>query len=417
MARPFLKVIFFVSFLFPCAVQAQQADKYKSFNRFAGMTPYIDYFASERQSVTPYIKPAAEAVKRLQALLGETLPKGAIFICSSLEQKDSLYEPIILKMGYMWTLSIETPDVAAEEMMARMKSMMGDEMPAEIMDRMKSRQSDMMAAAEGRMVSETVRKIAYAVIQTSFAENLRYRSSRLNDMGKSPLPDWLDIGIGTYVIGNDPNLGYLQENMEQTFPLEDVLTMSRPFVASTFLQTENSDSGGSMFGSRGGRGGMSGGQGFPSGGFGGMDGGQGFPSGGFEGMGQGGFPPSGGFGGTNGGQGFPSGGFGGGQDSTGGNNSRQGGFQRTIPKDEQDQMIFDGQSSTFFAFLLEKLGIEKVKELIQAVREDVEGRDFIARPDMLGDDYAKIEEEWIEWVGNLKPQRESFGGKPAPKQM
>ena len=80
-------------------------------------------------------------------------------------------------------------------------------------------------------------------------------------------------------------------------------------------------------------------------------------------------------------------------------------------------MIFDGQSSTFFAFLLEKVGIEKVRELIQAVQEDVEGRDFIAREDMLGDDYGKIEEEWIEWVGKQKPIRESFGDKPAPKQI
>ena len=305
-------------------------------------------------------------------------------------------------------MTIETPDVAAEEMLARIKSRMGDEIPAEIMDRMKSRQSDMVAAAEGRMVNETVRQIAYAVIQTTFAKNLRYRSSRLNDMGKSPLPDWLDIGIASYVAGNDPNLSYLQENMEQTFPLEDILSMSRPFVASTFLQTGNSGSSGSSFGSRGGRSssGMSGGQGFPSGGFGGMSGGQGFPSGGFGGM--------------SGGQGFPSGGFGGmssGQSSSRGNNGSQGGFQRTIPKDEQDQMIFDGQSSTFFTFLLEKVGIEKVRELIQAVQKGVEGRDFVSKPDMLGDDFGKTEDEWIEFVGNLKPQSEPFGRKPQPKQM
>jgi hypothetical protein len=389
MFRPLLTVIFLVTFLFPSAVQAQQADKYKSFNRFAGAVPYVDFFASKRQSISPYVKPATETIRKLQTLLGDSLPKGAIFICSSLEQKDSLYEPIILKLGYKWSLTVETADVAAEEMLARIKSRMGDEIPAEIMDRMKSRQSDMVASAEGRMVDETVRQIAYAVIQTTFAKNLRYRSSRLNDMSKSPLPDWLDIGIGSYVTGNDPNLSYLQENMEQTFPIEDVLSMSRPFVASTFLQSGN---------------GGSGGQGFPPGGFGGGSGGQGFPPGGFGGM--------------SGGQGFPSGGFGGGgrQGSSRGNNGSQGGFQRTIPKDEQDQMLFDGQSSTFFAFLLQKVGIEKVKELIKAVQGGIEGRNFIARPDMLGDDFGKIEDEWIEFVENLKPQRETFGGKPAPKQ-
>ena len=403
MARSILTVIISALFLFPYAVQAQQPDKYKSFNRFTGAVPHIDFFASKRQSITPYVKPAEETIGKLQALLGNTLPKGAIFVCSSLEQKDSIYEPIILKMGYKWTLSIETPEVMAEEMMARIKSRMGDDVPAEIMDRIKSRTPDMVSSAEGRMANETVRKIAYAVIQTNFAKDLRYRSSRLNDMGKSPLPDWLDIGIGTYVTGNDPNLNYLQENMEQTFPLEDILTMSRPFVASTFLQTENSGSSDGMFGSRGGRSGMNGGQGFPSGGFGGM--------------GQGGVPPSGGFGGMRSGEGPPSGFNGGGQGFPGGNGSPQGGFQRVIPKDEQDQMIFDGQSSTFFTFLLEKVGIEKVKELIQAVQEDIVARDFIARSDMLGDDYGKIEQEWIEWVGKLKPQRESFGRKPAPKQM
>ncbi len=79
-------------------------------------------------------------------------------------------------------------------------------------------------------------------------------------------------------------------------------------------------------------------------------------------------------------------------------------------------MLFDGQSSTFFAFLLQKVGIEKVKELIKAVQGGIEGRNFIARPDMLGDDFGKIEDEWIEFVETLKPQRETFGGKPAPKQ-
>ncbi|MBN2243164.1 MAG: hypothetical protein JW793_10775 [Acidobacteria bacterium] len=416
MARSFLKTLFFIGFLFPFAAQAQEIDKYKSFNRFAGMVPRIDFYASKRQSIDPYVKPAAEAVQKLQSLLGDDLPKGAIFICSSLEQKDSIYEPIILKMGYAWTLTLETPEVRADEMLAQMKSMMGEEIPAEIMERIKKRPTDMMASAEGRMVAETVRQIAYAVIQTSFAKNLRYRSSRLNDMGKSPLPDWLDIGIGAYVTGYDPNLNYLQQNMQQSFPLEDVLTMSRPFVASTFLGTGTNGGSEGMSGSRSGRGGFNGGQGFPSGGFGAMGQGGFPPTGGFGAMGQGGLPPSGGFGAMGSGGGMPSG-SGDSQGSQGRSGASQGGFQRTIPKDEQDQMLFDGQSSTFFAFLLEKVGVEKVRELIQSVQQGVEGRDFVARPDMLGDDYGKIEEEWIEWVGNIKPPAEPTGRKPAPKQM
>jgi hypothetical protein len=234
-------------------------------------------------------------------------------------------------------------------------------------------------------------------------------------MGKSPLPDWLDIGIGAYATGQDPNINYLKQNMEQTFSIEDVLTMSRPFVASTFLQGDNSGNG---------RGGFGGGQGFPPGGFGGaggeggsqggFNGGQGFPPGGFGG-GQG-FPP-GGFGGD---QGFPPGGFGGGQGRQGGSGGQRGGSQRTIPKDEQDQMIFDGESSTFFAFLLEKVGMDKMKALIASVREDSSGtgaRKYVTRPDMLGDDFTKIEEQWIDYVQNLQPEpASSRSGMPQAKQ-
>jgi len=375
MNRFFLSLSIIIALFLPHSIWAQQSATFKSFNIYTGLVPGVDFFASKKQLTSSYQEPVTQVVERLNTLLGKSPPKGAIFICSTLEQKDSIYEPMILKMGYSWTLSIETADIQAEEMMARIKSMMGDDIPAEIMDRMSNRQPAMIG---NRMIQDTVQKIAYAVIQTSFAENLQYRSSRLNDMGKSPLPDWLDIGIGVYATGEDPALTYLKQNMEQTFPIEDVLTMSRPFVASMFLQEESSESGGGMFGSGGGgRGGMGGGQG-------------GGPPAGFEGMGSEGGPPAG-FGG-------------GGRGSSGGEGAQRGGPQRTIPKDEQDQMIFDGQSSTFFAFLLEKVGMEKIRELIDAIQAGTEGRDFIARSDMLGDDYGEIEEEWLEWAQDLKTE-------------
>jgi hypothetical protein len=401
MVRSIITTLFLVFLFSPQLICAQQAEKFKSFNKYTGLVPGIDFFASKRQSAEPYEKPVTQEIERLQTLLGENLPKGAIFICSTLEQKDSIYEPMILKMGYSWVLSLESQEIQAEEMMARIKSMMGeDEIPAEIMERLKSRQSDMMASANSRMVNDTLRKIANAIIQTSFAENFRYRSSRVNDVIKSPLPDWLDIGIAVYAIGDDPNLSYLLQNLEQTFPIDDVLTMSRPFVASLFLQDLDGGSNSEGFGSRGGSGG-------------GFEGGQGFPSGGFSGMGRGDFP-QGGFSGR--GQGdFPQGGFGGrGGRSSGESDGQRGGRQRTIPKDEQDQMIFDGQASTFFTFLLEKVGIEKIRELIQAVQEGVEGRDFIAREDMLGDDFRRIEQQWTEYVENLEP-RPPFPGSGMPK--
>jgi hypothetical protein len=401
MVRSVITALFLVFLFSPQFIWAQQAEKFKSFNKYSGLVPGIDFFASKRQSAEPYEKPVTQAIEKLQTLLGENLPKGAIFICSTLEQKDSIYEPMILKMGYSWVLSLESQEIQAEEMMARMKSMMGeDEIPAEIMERFKSRQSDMMVSANTRMVNDTLRKIANAIIQTSFAENFRYRSSRVNDIIKSPLPDWLDIGIAVYAMGDDPNLSYLLQNMEQTFPIDDVLTMSRPFVASLFLQDLDGGSNSEGFGSRGrGGGDFEGSQGFPSGGFGGSGQG-GFPQGGFSGRGQGDFP-QGGFGGRGGG-------------SSGETGGQRGGRQRTIPKDEQDQMIFDGQASTFFVFLLEKVGIEKIQELIQAVQEGVEGRDFIAREDMLGDDFRRIEQQWMEYVENLEP-RPAFPGSGMPK--
>jgi hypothetical protein len=402
MVRSVITALFLVFLFSPQFIWAQQAEKFKSFNKYSGLVPGIDFFASKRQSAEPYEKPVTQAIEKLQTLLGENLPKGAIFICSTLEQKDSIYEPMILKMGYSWVLSLESQEIQAEEMMARMKSMMGeDEIPAEIMERFKSRQSDMMVSANTRMVNDTLRKIANAIIQTSFAENFRYRSSRVNDIIKSPLPDWLDIGIAVYAMGDDPNLSYLLQNMEQTFPIDDVLTMSRPFVASLFLQDLDGGSNSEGFGSRGrGGGDFEGSQGFPSGGFGGSGQG-GFPQGGFSGRGQGDFP-QGGFGGRGGG-------------SSGETGGQRGGRQRTIPKDEQDQMIFDGQASTFFVFLLEKVGIEKIQELIQAVQEGVEGRDFIAREDMLGDDFRRIEQQWTEYVRNLTPPQPSFPGSGMPK--
>jgi len=76
--------------------------------------------------------------------------------------------------------------------------------------------------------------------------------------------------------------------------------------------------------------------------------------------------------------------------------------QRVLPKDEQDRMLFDGQSSTFFFFLIEKVGIEKVRELIRLTREGMESREYLERPEVLGGDFGKIEEEWAAWVKALR---------------
>jgi len=374
MVRPVIAAFILTVTLGIGRVNAQQPVGFKNFTSFRQVVTGIDFFASNRQVVAPYEKPAAEAMAKLRELFGTNLPKGAIFICSTLEQKDSIYEPKVLKMGYGWTLTATTPDVRTQEMLARIKSQMGGEVPAEIMTRLRSRPPEMTADAEKQMVSTMVQQMAHAVIQVLLVKDLQFRSSRLDDMGKSPLQDWLDIGIASYVSGTQANLAYLQQHMDQTFPIEDILSMSRPFVASS--------SGGGGGGNRGGNAARTGGGNADAGG------GQGMPQAGFGGGGNNA--------GSSGGQGMArvQGGFGGGG---------RGGMQRNLPKDEQDRMLFDSEASTFFAFMLEKVGIEKIKVLITQAQEGKESRDFVTQADVLGPDFEKIEGSWADWVKALKP--------------
>ena len=385
MVRPIIAAFILIAVFGINSANAQQPATFKNFSAFRDLAPGIDFFASNRQVVTPYEKPAGETITKLKSLLGTSLPKGAIFVCSTLEQKDAVYEPKVLKMGYGWTLTAVTSAVRSQEMLARIKAQMGGELPAEIMDRMQKMPPEMMANAEKQMVASVTQQIAYAVIQSTFAKDLQFRSSRLDDMGKSPLPDWLDIGIGFYVSGPNSALTYLQQNMEQSFPLEDILSMARPFVASS------SDQGGGGPGGFGGMGRMGGS-------------GAGGNSGGFN-RAQGNAPSGFGGGSMGGSGGRSAGGFpGGGMSGAGGQGGMRGGMQRTLPKDEQDRMLFDGQASTFFAYMLERAGTDKMRELIRQVREGKESRDYIAKPDVLGPDFQKIEADWAAWVKAQKAE-------------
>ena len=76
-------------------------------------------------------------------------------------------------------------------------------------------------------------------------------------------------------------------------------------------------------------------------------------------------------------------------------------------------MLFDGQASTFFAYLIDKVGLERVKQLVKQAVEGKESREFVTQPDVLGPDFTKIEEGWAGWVKNLKApqsQRQGFQG-------
>ena len=433
-----------------------QTVSFKNFNSFLGIVPGIDFFALNRQTIAPYEETAANAAAKLKYLIGNDIPKGAIFICSNLAQKDSLYEPSVLKQGYSWVLVLNTPEMRMEEQMERIKSQIGDNIPEEIRQRMSNMARNMPRDMMMPNIPNTLaRDIAFAVLQTmAHDEYFQYRSSRVDDVSKSPLQDWLDIGISVYVSGDKSPVAYLRENLDLSFPIEDVLFMSRPFVGLGGTDMRN-----------GGRNGMGGG-GFPGGGFpaGGFPGG-GFPGGDFPG---GGFP-GGGFPGG----GFPAGGFptpsaadmaemmrmmannfpggfpgagqqeqakskpeggeqeqakskpgnveGGQQEQakskpeggqqqeqakskSNGGQQRQarskpnGGQPRSMPKDEQDRMLFDGQSIAFFDYFLEKFGVEKMRELIKYVSQNNESVDYISRPDVLGPDFGKTESDWTEWL-------------------
>jgi hypothetical protein len=407
MVRPVIVVVALLMTLNVAPVLAQESVSFKNFNSFKQVVPGVDFYASSRQEVTPYEKPVADVISRFKSLLGDDLPKGAIFICSSLAQKDSYYEPKVLKSGYSWSLMVTNSQVKMEEQLARMKSQMGNKISPELLERMKTRAPEMTAQAEKQTVTSTVQQMADAILQTYFNKDLQYKSSRLDDMGKSPLPDWLDIGITSYATGAISNLSFLQQHIDETFPIDDVLAMSRPFVVSSSDQGR----GGGM--GRGGNGGFGNGGGMPdSGGFSGM------PTGGFSGMPAGGFSgmPAGGFGG------MPAGGPGGqsgsrrsgenqsagrGMANFGSGGGQRGGTQRNIPKDEQDRMLFEGQSSAFFAYLVERVGIAKVKGLIKHVQDNNMSREYLTQADVLGNSYDKVEDDWAVWVKIQKSQPES----------
>jgi len=326
-----------------------QTDSFaKNFNAFKGIAPGVDFYAANRSNVAPFEKPVKEAKARLETFLGPNVARGAVIICSSLEQKDSVNEARVLRMGYQWVLIELTPEATQQQMLARIKAQQGGELPAGLLERMKSPSPEMRAAGEARLVSSVVQRMAYAALTTTLAPEKLYRSSRADDVARSPLPDWMDVGLAWYAVGGQPfNLRQLKERLEESFPLEDVLTMPRPFVAPSSSGGE-----GGVFIMRGGQG-AGGGAGAPG-------------SGGGEG------------------------------------GRARGGGGMNLPKDVQDRMMFDGQSSSFFAYTIQKAGLDKVKEVVAAAREGKNPGDLLSREDVLGKDPEKLEEGWRAWVKELK---------------
>ena len=227
--------------------------------------------------------------------------------------------------------------------------------------------------AEARAAAQLASQMGYAILMSSLDNEKPYRPSRLDDMSRSPLNDWLDIALVAHATGTAQNAyRVLQERADDCFPLDDVLSMSRPFVAQT------TDSGGG-----GGGGGMGGGPVM------------------ITGAGPGGGTSSGtvafntGVGGGDRGSAGQAGGRGGNVGQGGG---RGGG--RVLSKDVVDRMVFDAQATAFFAYLIEKAGIEKVKDLVQQQRKKTESLAVVQT--LLGPDVDKTEMEFMDWVKTQK---------------
>jgi hypothetical protein len=173
----------------------------------------------------------------------------------------------------------------------------------------------------------------------------------------------------------------LQERVDDCFPLDDVLSMSRPFVAQT-----DSTSGG-------GGGGMSGGNVM-------IMGGGGERGGSAQGatvvmMGGGGDRGTSGgqAGGDRAGSGQP-----GGRGSQGG--AGRGGAGRVLAKDEVDRMVFDAQAAAFFSYLIEKAGMDKAKDLVQQNMKKTETLQVVQS--ILGPDADQLERDFMAWVSTKK---------------
>jgi len=348
-----------------------QTVSFRNFASFQDIAPGVDFFASNRETIAPYENAAKEAIERVKHLLGDDLPKGAIFICTNQTQTDSLYEPVVIRQGYSWVLILTTPEVQIRARIDSMKAQMGDNIPEEILQRINTQLRDTASNIDQQAVRNMARNIAFAILQVITNDEIfQFRSSRVEDVGKSKLQDWLDIGIGAYVNGDKSSIRYLQDNLDMMFPIDDVLIMPRPFVASSIIG-----------GSQGGAQGMT----IMGNGQSGPGGGQ-MPKISADGGGQGGQRQQGQGGQRQQGQGAPK------------SKTEVGGQQRTLPKDEQDRLLFDGQAISFFDYFLEKFGIGKMRELIEFGLEGNESWDFVTRPDLLGRDFSKIETEWLEFL-------------------
>jgi hypothetical protein len=372
----------FFLLLFTCFGLAQN-NPFPKFKVFKGAVTGIDFFASQKDDVDPFIKPLADARGKMASFLGDDLGEGAVFVCSTLAQKDSIYDQRVLKF-YKWYLVQLTAEAQREERAARMKtaaaaaaasaaaapgeqssqgnrgqgsqSGRGEQGGRQGGPQGGTQSPEFRAMQEARAAAQLASQMGYAILMSSLNNEKPFRASRLDDMSRSPLNDWLDIALVAYAAGTAQSAyRVLQERVDDCFPLDDVLSMSRPFVAQT-----TDSSGGGMGG---------GGTGMFAAGAGGADRGGGVQSSGR---------------GSNVGQAGAQGGGGGGRGG------------RTLSKDVVDRMVFDAQGTAFFTYLIQKVGIEKVKDLVQQQRKGTESVAVVLN--LTGPDIDKTEMAFMDWA-------------------
>jgi hypothetical protein len=84
--------------------------------------------------------------------------------------------------------------------------------------------------------------------------------------------------------------------------------------------------------------------------------------------------------------------------SSGGRGGSGGG--RVLPKDIVDRMVFDAQATAFFNYLMEKAGIDKIKDLVQQNLKKTETLQVVMS--IFGSDADKTEQDFMAWVQTQK---------------
>jgi len=350
------------------AQKAAPVDSFqKNFTKFAGIVPGVDFYASDRALITPFATPISAGLDRLKTVLGPNLAPGALVICQTVAQRDAVAEERVLKYGYKWILVQLTAQAEQEQQLEMIKARMGGQIPPELLARFQQQRTpEQNAAALSRTATNLVVRMSSAILQTLLGPERPYRSSRLDDHSRSPLYDGLDVGIGRYAADSAmASVRWTQDHLEDVFAIEDLIQMNRPYVLPDSI-------GGSSSGGRGGA--NSGGNGTRV-----------MVMGGAGGAGGGGTPA----GGASQGQSGSGGGTGGGRGGRGDSN---------LPKEVLDRQNFDNQSALFFIYLNEKLGIEKIRRLVQINREEKNLAQAIVTSEFLGKPFDDIEKDFMEWV-------------------